>query len=31
MGRTFLDAVDRLGGVAARRTPAPTYRPFNGG
>jgi beta-lactamase class A len=31
MGRKFLDAVDRLGGVTALRTPVPTYRPFNGG
>ena len=31
MGRRFLDAVDRLGGVAALRTRVPTYRPFNGG
>ena len=31
MGREFLDAVDRLGGVAALPTPVPTYRPLNGG
>ena len=31
MGRKFLDAVDRLGGVATLRTSVPTYRPFNGG
>ena len=31
MGREFLDAVDRLGGVAALRTAVPTYPPFNGG
>jgi beta-lactamase class A len=31
MGRRFLDAVNRLGGVAALRTPVPTYRPSNGG
>jgi beta-lactamase class A len=30
MGREFLDAVDRLGGVAALRTAVPSYRPFNG-
>jgi beta-lactamase class A len=31
MGRKFLDAVDRLGGVAALRLAVPTYRPYNGG
>jgi hypothetical protein len=31
MGRKFLDAVDRLGGVAALRRAVPTYRPYNGG
>jgi beta-lactamase class A len=31
MGRAFLDAVNRLGGVAALRTSVPTYRPVNGG
>jgi hypothetical protein len=30
MGREFLDAVDRLRGVAALRTAVPSYRPFNG-
>jgi hypothetical protein len=31
MGRKFLDAVDRLGGVAALRMSVPTYRAFDGG
>jgi beta-lactamase class A len=31
MGREFLGAVDRLGGVAALPRSLPTYRPFNGG
>jgi beta-lactamase class A len=31
MGRRFLDAVNRLGGMAALRTPVPTYRASNGG
>jgi hypothetical protein len=30
MGREFLDAVDRLGGVAVLRTTVPSYRSFNG-
>jgi beta-lactamase class A len=31
MGREFLGAVDRLGGVAALPRSVPTYRQFNGG
>ena len=31
MGRKFLDAVDKLSGVAALRTSVPTYRAFDGG